>query len=141
MNQSAAVIGLGYVGLPLCMKMVKAGFIDLAVNINNRMPFYVVDRVMDLLNDGGKSLRGSNILLLGISYKRDIGDVRESPALTILSSLQHKGAEVRYHDPHVPAIEMEGTYRSEPLTEELLRQQDCVVVTTDPSSIDYRFVA
>ena len=56
MNQSAAVIGLGYVGLPLCMKMVKAGFIDLAVNINNRMPLYVVDRVMDLLNDGGKSL-------------------------------------------------------------------------------------
>jgi UDP-N-acetyl-D-glucosamine dehydrogenase len=118
----------------------EAGFIDHAVSVNNRMPTYVVSRLTDLLNDQGLSLKGSRVLLLGVAYKRDVADIRESPALVVLSLLEHKGVKVSYHDPHVPYLNGDGWWESQPLTEELLKSQDCVVITTDHTSIDYDFV-
>lgn len=117
-------------------------FIDHAVEINNGMPRYVVERVADLLNERGKPLKGSRLLLLGVAYKRDIADVRESPALPILSLFQEKRADVTYHDPYVPSLRENGaTMRSQPLDGELLAGQDCVVITTDHSCFDYDMVA
>ena len=119
----------------------EAGFIDLAVSVNNRMPAYVVDRVADLLNDEGKAIHGSRILLLGVAYKRNVADLRESPALAVLAHLAHKGAEITYHDPFVPTLETaEGPLSSESLTKDLLAAQDCVVITTDHSGVDYGMV-
>ncbi len=119
----------------------EAGFIDHAVHINNLMPGYVVQRLTDLLNEQGRSLRGSRILLLGVAYKRDVADVRESPALTILSLLKHKGCQVTYHDPYVPRMEHEGLWESQPLSPQLLLEQDCVVITTDHTGVDYELVS
>jgi UDP-N-acetyl-D-glucosamine dehydrogenase len=120
----------------------EAGFIDYAVQINNRMPAYVVQRVAELLNEQGLPLKGSRILVMGVAYKRDVADVRESPALPILSLLRHRGAEVAYHDPYVPSVDEDGVrWASQPLSEELLRAQQCVVIATDHSCIDYALVA
>ena len=118
----------------------EVGFIDHAVRVNNRMPGYVVQRVADLLNEQGRSMRDSNILLLGVAYKPNVGDVRESPALAILSLLQQKGANVGYHDPHVPRVNHVGCWESQPIDAQLLQAQDCVVITTDHSGVDYEFV-
>ena len=121
---------------------LETGFIDHAVQINNQMPRYVVDRVADLLNGQGKPLNNSKVLVLGVTYKRDVADVRESPALPILSCLKEKQAITSYYDPYVRQIEHDGlTLKSQCLSGEVLRSQDCVVITTDHSSLDYKFVA
>ncbi len=119
----------------------KTRMIELAGEINSEMPHYVVDKVQDALNEQGKPLRGTRILILGMAYKRDIDDVRESPALDVMRLLLHKGADVIYHDPYVPEVRDNGQVHSSlPLTERLLESCDCVVITTDHQVIDYGFV-
>ncbi len=102
------------------------------------MPLFVVGKVRAALNRAQKSVNGSSILLLGVAYKRDIGDVRESPALDVLRLLEADGAEVAYHDPHVPHVNDDGRkLRSVPLTDEALSGADVVVILTDHSVFDY----
>jgi UDP-N-acetyl-D-glucosamine dehydrogenase len=119
-------------------------FIELAGEVNTAMPGYVVGRLHDALDRRGTTLRGARILVLGVAYKRDTGDIRESPALRILSLLAERGAEVAYHDPHVPRLGRSRRYRfdleSTPLTAETLRTVDAVLIVTDHSSIDYDVV-
>jgi len=116
----------------------NARFIQLAGEINAAMPRYVVDKIFDALNDEGKAVRGSRILLLGVAYKRDVSDLRESPALDILRLLQAKGAVVSYHDPYVPYLRLDDiAMDSVTLDAETLRSADCVVVTTDHRSTDW----
>lgn len=106
--------------------------IETAEQINAAMPHYVVERVVDKVNDRGLSMRGARVLILGVSYKRGIGDVRESPALKIIEQLESKGAVVSYHDPYVPELRCNGrTLSSLPLTERVLASQTCVVLVTD----------
>jgi UDP-N-acetyl-D-glucosamine dehydrogenase len=122
-----------------------ARFISLAEEVNSRMPEHVVTLVADGLNDLGKPVKGSRVLILGVAYKRDIDDVRESPALAIIARLAGKGAEVRYHDPYVEELRLEEGHagetgeglRSVALTDEELRGADCVVIVTDHSGVDY----
>ena len=108
------------------------------------MPVYVVSRVSGALNDDGKSLRGAAILVLGIAYKPDIDDIRESPAATIIELLMDAGAEITYHDPHVPSFPPMRRHdirlSSVPLTEETLRKQNCVLIVTDHAAVDYALV-
>ncbi|HEX9722739.1 MAG TPA: nucleotide sugar dehydrogenase [Vicinamibacteria bacterium] len=114
----------------------RARFIELAGEINSAMPYYVVNKVQDALNERKKSVKGSRILLLGMSYKKDNEDVRESPGLDILRILEQKGAQVSYHDPLVPELELDGrVYRSVGL-EDALDSTDCAVVVTEHSSFD-----
>jgi len=98
--------------------------------------------VADLLNQVGKPLNGSKILILGVAYKRDVNDIRESPALDIIGLLAKKSAKVSYDDPYVPSFAyLERQWESQPLTEELLKEQDCVIVVTDHSDYDWEFIA
>jgi UDP-N-acetyl-D-glucosamine dehydrogenase len=117
-----------------------ARFIELASEINTSMPLHVITKITDALNDDGKAVRGSKILVLGVAYKRDIDDVRESPALDVLSLLRHKGAEVHYHDPYVASLRLEDEQKleSEPYSRELVASMDCVVVITDHTSFDWQ---
>jgi len=123
-------------------------FIGLAEEVNSRMPEHVVTLISDGLNDAEKSLKGSRVLLLGVAYKKDINDVRESPALSIIDLLRAKGALVSYHDPFVSDIRFDDAHtlgqgdplQSIALTDEELRASDCVVIVTDHSDIDYRRV-
>jgi UDP-N-acetyl-D-glucosamine dehydrogenase len=117
----------------------RARFIELAGEINSEMPEYVCTRVADALNDRERSVRGSRVLILGVAYKRDIEDVRESPALDIIRILEAKGAKVTYHDPHVPEIRFEhgAVMRSAELLPSV-READIVVVVTDHSAFPYR---
>ncbi len=116
----------------------KTRFIDLASEINSEMPFFVVDKVREVLNRNRQPLNGSCILLLGVAYKKDINDVRESPALDVMQLLRQDGADVRYHDPYVSKLSWEGVeFYSEQLTDELLSWADCVVILTDHSDFDY----
>jgi len=119
-----------------------ARFIELASEINTSMPLYVVDKVTDALNDDSKSVRGSNIVVLGVAYKRDVNDVRESPALDIISLLRNKGANVTYHDPHIPHIRLEDdeTAYSAEYSDALLERADCVVIVTDHTAYDWQYV-
>jgi UDP-N-acetyl-D-glucosamine dehydrogenase len=120
-------------------------FIELAGEVNAAMPEHVANRVAEALNSRGKPLRGARILVLGIAYKPNVGDVRETPAAPIVERLQAGGAEVAYHDPHVPVFpDMRHHHielRSLPLDGELLAAQDCVLVLTDHAAIDWRLVA
>ncbi len=117
----------------------EARFIDLADQINTGMPEVVVSRLQDALNDQMLAVRASRILVIGIAYKRDIDDIRESPALDVIELLQQKGAKVRYHDPYVPILALAGhSYASVPLSS--LAEYDAVVVLTDHSCIDYKHV-
>ncbi|HEX7343066.1 MAG TPA: nucleotide sugar dehydrogenase [bacterium] len=119
----------------------RTRFIELAVDINMAMPGYVVQKVADALNCYGKCALNSNILILGVSYKRDIEDVRESPAFEIIRHLREKGARVSYHDPYVPQLDFDGeTMTSVELTRDYLSHQDCAVIVTDHSNVDYAFV-
>jgi UDP-N-acetyl-D-glucosamine dehydrogenase len=120
-----------------------AKFIDLARDVNAGMPLYVVQRVQDLLNERQRSLKGSNILLLGVAYKPNISDMRESPALPLIDILRHKGAHVSYADPHVPTLLLEDgdSLNGVELRREVLAEADCVVVLTHHSGVDYDFVA
>jgi UDP-N-acetyl-D-glucosamine dehydrogenase len=123
------------------LKSVKynARFIELASEINTNMPRYVVSRVQDALNQAGKALKGARLLVIGVAYKPNVSDVRESPALDVIGLLREKGAAVDYFDPFVPSIEHEGWgLRSVPDLEAAARRADCVIVVTDHASIDYR---
>ena len=120
----------------------RTRLIELAGEINAEMPLFVVNKAQDALNDQRKALRGSRILVLGIAYKKDVDDVRESPALDIIRLLEEKGAEVRYHDPFVPTIREDGSEKwSVPLTGEEVRAADLVVIATDHTDVDYELVA
>ncbi len=119
----------------------NARFIELASEINTNMPRYVVQRVADALNEFEKSVKGSKILVLGVAYKKDIDDTRESPALDVIKLLENKGADVKYNDPYVPELVLNGkTRKSVELTEKLLHNVDCVVITTDHSNYDYNWI-
>jgi UDP-N-acetyl-D-glucosamine dehydrogenase len=118
-------------------------FIELAGEINAAMPDYVVSRLADGLNLRGKALKDAQILLLGVAYKRNVDDVRESPALAIIQLLERKLAQVNYHDPHVPVLRsrhLDRERRSVPLSAETISSADAVVIVTDHSSIDYELV-
>ena len=120
----------------------NARFIELASEINTSMPLYVIDKVTDALNHDRKAVNGARIVVLGVAYKRDIDDVRESPALDIIQLLEQRGAEVTYHDPFVPSVRLEGEGRMEssPYSEALLTEADCVVIVTDHSVFDWQHV-
>ena len=119
-------------------------FIELAGEVNTAMPYYVVQRVMEALNSRKKSINGSRILLLGMAYKKDVDDPRESPSFKLLELLQDKGAEVHYNDPHIPVMPPMRKYsfdlKSTDLTAETLAAMDCILLATDHSAYDYRFI-
>jgi UDP-N-acetyl-D-glucosamine dehydrogenase len=119
----------------------KARFIELASEINASMPEYVVDLVSDGLNGMAKSINGSNILLLGMAYKPDIDDVRESPALDVYALLEAKGAKVSFHDPYVSEIKFDSRMESTiDLDMDKLKEYDCVVITTNHSEYDMKAI-
>jgi UDP-N-acetyl-D-glucosamine dehydrogenase len=115
-------------------------FIELAGEINTAMPYHVLASIVQALNRHRKALNGSRILVLGVAYKKDIDDLRESPALTIIELLQKEGAQVRYHDPYFPEIGRGRNYdlQMKRVSLENLEQYDCVVIVTDHSDYDYR---
>ena len=117
---------------------IEARFIELAGYINGQMPHFVAERVQNALNDAGKPVKGSTIHVLGVAYKRDIDDVRESPALDIIHLLEQRGAKVTYSDPHIPSIRIEdqNLFAIEPMAG--AEAADCCVVITDHSTIDYQ---
>jgi UDP-N-acetyl-D-glucosamine dehydrogenase len=116
----------------------NARFIQLAGEINSDMPRYWVEKAVDALNGAGKPMRGSRVLVLGVAYKKDIDDLRESPALDIIELLRVKGADVRYHDPYVPVISHNGhDMACEPALDAALDAADCVVIVTDHSVYDW----
>jgi len=119
----------------------ETAFIDVADRVNRRMPDYVVERIGSLLNEHGKPLKDSKILLIGMAYKRDVADTRESPALDVLALLTEKGCRVTYHDPHMPSLcHVDNSWTSAPLSAENLHGADCMVITTDHSACDWDFV-
>lgn len=121
-------------------------FIELAGDVNAHMPQYVVARVADFLNDQRKPIKGSKIAILGVAYKKDIDDPRESPSFELLKLLRERGAVLSYNDPHVPSLPHMRHYPdlpsmdSQPLTERYLSEQDCVLISTDHSAYDYDFI-
>jgi UDP-N-acetyl-D-glucosamine dehydrogenase len=126
------------------LKSVKynARFIELASEINTNMPRYVVGRVQDALNVTGQAIHGAKILVLGVAYKPNVTDMRESPALDVIGLLQEKGAEVDYFDPHVGDIEHEGwEMKSVSDLKAAVKAVDCVVLITDHEDLDYATVA
>ncbi len=119
----------------------NARLIQLATEINFAMPQYVLGKIADALNEKGKPLRGSQVLILGVAYKADVGDLRESPALDLIHLLREKGAEVAYHDPYVPRLEIDGLVMAAvTLDRERLQKADCVVITTAHNSYDWEWV-
>jgi UDP-N-acetyl-D-glucosamine dehydrogenase len=119
---------------------IEARFIELAGYINGQMPHFVAEKVQHALNDRGKAVKGSRIHILGVAYKRDIDDVRESPALDIMHLLQRRGAIIGYSDPYVPLIRIDGNEIVASEMEAALGQADCAVIVTDHSTVDYRAV-
>jgi UDP-N-acetyl-D-glucosamine dehydrogenase len=120
-------------------------FIELAGEVNTAMPAYVVDKVADALNECGKPVRGSKVALLGMAYKKDVDDVRESPGFELMDRLMQKGALVTYNDPHVPKLPPTRHYphlhmASRSLSPEYLRGQDCVLIVTDHSAYDWPWI-
>jgi UDP-N-acetyl-D-glucosamine dehydrogenase len=116
---------------------IEARFIELAGYINGQMPHFVVDKVQNALNSAGKPVKGSRILVMGVAYKRDIEDMRESPALDVLLMLQRLGGIVSYCDPYVPTLRLDGlSLQSSP--PESAADADCVVIVTDHKAFDYR---
>ncbi len=124
---------------------IAARFIELAGEINISMPYFVVERIIEGLNERGKCLKGSSILILGVAYKRDIDDDRESPAYPIMKMLIEKGAIVSYNDPLIPRLKPTRKYNfsmtSVELTEETIKAQDAVVIITDHSTYNYEWIA
>ncbi len=121
-------------------------FIELAGEVNTQMPYFVLQRVGEALNEHGQTLKGAEILVLGAAYKKDVDDPRESPGLKIISLLQGKGARVRYHDPHIPHLRGGRNFpdldlKSVDLTAENLSGADCVLLVTDHSALDYAWIA
>ncbi len=118
-----------------------ARFIELASEVTRSMPGYVVDKIAAVLNEYERSLKGSNILILGVTYKPDVGDIRESPALDILDMLQKKGAKISYHDPFVDHLKVESLdLKGVDLNAKRLKDAHCVVIATDHSTCDYEWV-
>jgi len=119
-------------------------FIQLAGEINVSIPYYVVSKTVDALNERNKSIKGAKVLILGVAYKKDVDDARESPALAIMDLFQKKGATILYHDPFIPSLPTFRKYHfkldSFPLTKPLLQRLDAVVVVTDHSQVDYAWV-
>ncbi len=119
-------------------------FIELAGEINTSMPYYVIERLGKALNERGKSIKGAKVLILGLSYKKDVDDIRESPSLKLIELLLKEGAKVDYNDPHVPKTHKMRRYnfkmKSIPLTERNLKRYDCVLISTDHSAYDYKFI-
>jgi len=119
-------------------------FIELAGEINTQMPEYVVSRLMEALNDRKKPLNGSRILVLGLAYKKDVDDIRESPSIELIEMLRERGAKVDYNDPYVPATPKQRDHnlrmRSKPLSKASLKSYDCVLIATDHSDYDYPWI-
>src|SRR5216110_3219031 len=116
----------------------KTRFIDLASEINSEMPAVVVRKVAQALNEEKKAVNGSRVLVLGVAYKKDIDDMRESPALDVIRLLEQQGADVRYHDPYVPKYREDGhEHASVPLTDDEISRADAVVIVTDHYKVDY----
>ena len=115
-----------------------ARFIELATDVNGQMPRYVADKVADLLNEDRIAVNGARILMIGVAYKPNVSDMRESPALDIIQLLEAKGAEIRYHDPHVPEFTHAGqSHKGVELTDEEIEAADLVVITTDHAAVDF----
>jgi UDP-N-acetyl-D-glucosamine dehydrogenase len=123
-----------------------ARFIELASEINGAMPEYVLGKIIDSLNQHHKAINGSKILIMGVAYKRNVGDVRESPAIDVIRMLARRGGEIVYYDPYVPELEVEEVaprhrqpvrYLCAELTAELVQNVDCVAIMTDHADIDY----
>jgi UDP-N-acetyl-D-glucosamine dehydrogenase len=124
---------------------VPTRFIELAGEINTRMPLYVVERTAQALSDRGKAVNGARVLVLGVAYKADVDDIRESPALEIITKLKQRGAETGYHDPFIPKLPPLRHYpdlylESIPLTAETLAAHDAVIITTAHTNVDYELV-
>lgn len=120
-------------------------FIELAGEINSAMPYYVVQKTVDALNERGKSIKGARVLILGVAYKKNVDDIRESPAVKIIDLLEKKGALIDYHDPHIPALAGMRKYpdlrkRSVLLTAETLRETDSVIIITDHDCLDFNWI-
>ena len=120
-------------------------FIELAGEINTSMPQYVVHRLVEALNRAGKPLKGSKVCVLGVAYKKDVDDARESPSFVLMDLLRQGGAVLTYNDPHVPLLPRtrqrgESDMASSPLTPEFLAGQDCVLIATDHSAYDYPLI-
>jgi len=119
-------------------------FIELAGEVNTAMPHHIVDRVVAALNDRGKSIKESRVLVLGAAYKPNVDDCRESPAFEIMELLQGRGAIISYNDPHIPVLPQRRNYairlESIPLTPEILEEQDCVLIATDHDAYDYESI-
>ena len=120
---------------------IEARFIELAGYINGQMPHFVADKVQNALNDHGKPVKGSHIHVMGVAYKRDIDDVRESPALDVIMLLQRRGARITYSDPYVSELKLDGGAVKASPAEAAVPEADCVVIITDHQSFDYKAVA
>jgi len=123
---------------------VHTRFIELAGEINSAMPHWVVGKVIDALNEHQKPLKGSRILVLGIAYKKNVGDMRESPSVELMSLLSSKGAQVEYSDPYVPTFPRMRNYqfalKSVPTSEENIPQYDLVLIATNHDVFDYEMI-
>jgi UDP-N-acetyl-D-glucosamine dehydrogenase len=119
-------------------------FIELAGEINTSMPEYVVEHVSAALNEHKKALKGAKVLVLGLAYKKDVDDIRESPSIELIELLKAKGAKVDYNDPHVPSTHKQREHdlrmKSVPLTPASLKKYDCVLISTDHSCYDYAMI-
>jgi len=116
-------------------------FIELAAEVNERMPHHVISRIIEAMSVNGRSIKGARVLLLGVTYKRDVEDTRESPSLKLLRLLHEKGAEVSYNDPFITQLQNgKNPHYSVELTREILSSADCVVIGTDHSSYDYPYI-
>jgi UDP-N-acetyl-D-glucosamine dehydrogenase len=116
----------------------EARFIELADMVNSYMPQHVVRRISEILNKQRKPLRGSRLLIVGLAYKKDVSDTRESPAMEIIRLLGKEGAQIQYFDPYVPRVEIDGkTLKSIKLLPAEVKNKDCVIIVTDHSSVDY----
>jgi UDP-N-acetyl-D-glucosamine dehydrogenase len=117
----------------------RTRFIELASEINSAMPEYVVEKVALALNNDRKAVNGSRVLVVGVAYKKDIDDIRESPALDVIRLLEERGAEVIFHDPYIPSFREDGhERRGVPLDRTVLAGVDAAVIVTDHSNIDYQ---
>ncbi|HUU49985.1 MAG TPA: nucleotide sugar dehydrogenase, partial [Nitrospinota bacterium] len=119
----------------------KARFIELASEINTNMPFYVIDKIQDVLNNQKKSINGARIIVLGVTYKKDINDIRESPALDIINILLEKGARVSFNDPYIQKLDdYNDRIEFVELNTKKLKDSDCLVIVTDHSIYDYSWI-
>jgi UDP-N-acetyl-D-glucosamine dehydrogenase len=120
-------------------------FIELAGEVNSRMPEWVIAKLAEALNEHSKPLKGSRILVLGVAYKKNVDDIRESPSLKLIELLRQSGSEVSYSDPHVPKIPRTRSYSltmtSLPITPENLTNQDAILLATDHDEFDYKMIS